>query len=87
MSAPNTQNPYLVVVPTQSGSYPTSPVLSSPVKPTETSIEPNAEQLDSMLHQARRSSSLASEDAKGMRFLKLGPVHHDGEPGSSDYAV
>ena len=84
MSSSKTPSPFLVLAPTQSNSYPASPVGSPSTAAVSTAL--SAVPLDDTHKRTSSVSSTSSEELKGLRFLKLGPVHFGGEPGVSDYA-
>lgn len=82
---------FLSLAPTLSASYPVksatpkSPVQTATPNTTSaesaaTSVVPSAADIDSELLKTRRSSSLSSNGSLSQkrRFLRLGPVHHDG---------
>ena len=77
-------HPFLVLAPIQSTSYPAKSSTTATASGVSTTVSPA--QVDGPLKRASSVSSASSEELKGLRFLKLGPVYFGGEPGTSDYA-
>jgi hypothetical protein len=75
---------FLSLAPTTSASYPSSPLIKSPVQTTLKA--PTAEEINIELLKSRRSSSLDSESSGKLRFLKLGPVHYGKGDGLGDWS-
>lgn len=84
---------FLVLAPTASSNYPTSPptltatTSKEPVSPTEElapSVAKPTEQEVEVTPKQRRSSSVSSAASGQFKFLKLGPVHFG--KGDSDFA-
>ncbi|RDW87770.1 hypothetical protein BP5796_03464 [Coleophoma crateriformis] len=71
---------FLSLAPTTSSSYPATPAMKSPSLAAEKQ-EP-ALVTEANEAKIRRSSSSASSNVGGMRFLKLGPVHFGADYGN-----